>query len=80
LQPPEPLTQPIRGFGAVWRANPAVREALGWAVTGEQPYNGLWQVFEGGVMLSGSDGAIYALALDSAAPTAIGAHFGALPQ
>jgi hypothetical protein len=80
LQPPEPLTQPIRGFGAVWRANPAVREALGWAVTGEQPYNGLWQVFEGGVMLSGGDGAIYALALDSAAPTAIGAHFGALPQ
>ena len=80
LQPPEPLTQPIRGFGAVWRANPAVREALGWAVTGEQPYNGLWQVFEGGVMLSGSDGAIYALALDSTAPTAIGAHFGALPQ
>ncbi len=80
LQPPEPLMQPVRGFGAVWRANPAVREALGWAVTGEQPYNGLWQVFEGGVMLSGGDGAIYALALDSAAPIAIGAHFGALPQ
>jgi hypothetical protein len=80
LQPPEPLMQPIRGFGAVWRANPAVREALGWAVTGEQPYNGLWQVFEGGVMLSGGDSAIYALALDSAAPTAIGAHFGALLQ
>ena len=41
---------------------------------------GLAQMLKGGVMLSGSDGAIYALALDSAAPTAIGAHFGALLQ
>lgn len=80
LQPPPPLLQPIRGFGAVWRANPAVREALGWALAEEQPYNGLWQVFEGGVMLVGSDGAVYALALEVNAPTAIGGHFGALPQ
>lgn len=80
LQPPEPLLQPIRGFGAVWRANPAVREALGWATSGEQPYNGLWQLFEGGAIFSGADGAIYALAIDVNAPTAIGVHFGALPQ
>lgn len=80
LQPPAPLLQPIRGFGAVWRANPAVREALGWALSEEQPYNGMWQVFEGGVMLIGGDGAVYALALNANAPTAIGAHFGSLPQ
>ncbi|PJF37167.1 MAG: hypothetical protein CUN49_01745 [Candidatus Thermofonsia Clade 1 bacterium] len=78
LQPPEPLLQPIRGFGAIWRANPAVREALGWAVAAEQPYNGLWQVFEGGLMLSGNDGTVYAVAVDTNAPTAIGVHFGAL--
>ncbi|MCS6872728.1 MAG: hypothetical protein NZ571_14875 [Anaerolineae bacterium] len=80
IQPPEPLLQPIRGFGAVWRANPAVREALGWAVAPEQPYSGLWQVFEGGAMLVSSDGTVYALGVDVNAPTAIGAHFGALPQ
>lgn len=80
LQPPEPLLQPIRGFGAIWRANSAVREALGWALSAEQPYNGLWQPFEGGAMLVGGDGAVYALAVDINAPTSIGAHFGALPQ
>lgn len=33
--PPTGLIEPIRGFGKVWRLNPDVRAALGWAVTGE---------------------------------------------
>ncbi len=80
LQPPENLFQPVRGFGAIWRANPAVRDGLGWAVAGEQPYNSLWQPFEGGVMFIGGDGAVYAVLVNDGASTAIGSHFGALPQ
>jgi hypothetical protein len=33
--PPTGLIEPIRGFGKVWRLNPDVRAALGWATTGE---------------------------------------------
>jgi hypothetical protein len=33
--PPPGRIEPIRGFGKVWRSNPDVRAALGWAVTGE---------------------------------------------
>ncbi len=35
LVPPEGLIQPHRGFGKVWRAQPTIREALGWATTPE---------------------------------------------
>ncbi|PJF41056.1 MAG: hypothetical protein CUN54_02835 [Phototrophicales bacterium] len=35
IQPPEGLLQPMRGFGKLWRENPELREALGWAVTPE---------------------------------------------
>lgn len=57
-----------------------MRDGLGWAVAGEQPYNSLWQAFEGGVMFIGGDGAVYAVLVNDGAPTAIGSHFGALPQ
>jgi hypothetical protein len=33
--PPAGLIEPIRGFGKVWRTNPEVRAALGWAITNE---------------------------------------------
>lgn len=33
--PPPGLIEPIRGFGKVWRENPDVRAALGYAVAGE---------------------------------------------
>jgi len=36
--PPAGKQQPVRGFGLVWRANPGVREALGWALDKEQGY------------------------------------------
>ncbi len=29
---PEEFQQPVRGFGKLWRENPEVREALGWAL------------------------------------------------
>ncbi|MAS33211.1 MAG: hypothetical protein CL610_04340 [Anaerolineaceae bacterium] len=35
LTPPDGFEQPERGFGKLWRENPEIREALGWAVTPE---------------------------------------------
>ncbi len=35
---PEGLLQPKRGFGKVWREQPAVREAIGWGLEYELPY------------------------------------------
>jgi hypothetical protein len=35
LAPPDGLYQPVRGFGKVWREQPEVREALGWATSPE---------------------------------------------
>lgn len=35
ITPPEGRTQPVRGFGKVWRDNAAVREALGWPLAPE---------------------------------------------
>lgn len=46
--PPLGLLEPIRGFGKVWRANPAVRSALGWAVTAETGGSATLQFFERG--------------------------------
>jgi hypothetical protein len=38
LTAPEGLIQPERGFGKLWRNNPEVRTALGWAITPEFGY------------------------------------------
>lgn len=35
ILPPEDRFQPIRGFGKLWRENPEVRLAIGWAVGAE---------------------------------------------
>jgi hypothetical protein len=35
LIPPEGFSQPTRGFGKLWRENPDIRDALGWAITPE---------------------------------------------
>lgn len=35
IVPPEGLFQPERGFGKLWRENPEVQEALGWALEPE---------------------------------------------
>lgn len=49
--PPSGLIRPVRGFGRVWQAFPAVREALGWATTPEVGFTGVLQRFEGGTLL-----------------------------
>jgi hypothetical protein len=69
---PGGLLQPVRGFGLVWRSNPAIREALGWAALPEAQYNGYWQDFERGAMFVGNNNLIYALF------TAEGQHSGPL--
>lgn len=53
--PPPGLSQPVRGFGKVWRTNPTVRDRLGWAVEPEAPYDGVLQA----VGFSDSPTAIY---------------------
>lgn len=42
LAPPG-LSQPIRGFGKVWRVHPNVRERLGWGLAPETGYRANWQ-------------------------------------
>lgn len=49
--PPSGLFQPRRGFGKVWRNNPAVRSTLGWALREERGFHGAAQSFNGGTML-----------------------------
>jgi hypothetical protein len=46
--PPPNLIEPRRGFGKVWRSNPDVRAALGWAITGERLDTSSYQRFDRG--------------------------------
>jgi serine/threonine-protein kinase len=49
--PPAGLLEPIRGFGKVWRTVAGVRDALGWARTGETGGTAVMQDFVTGRML-----------------------------
>jgi photosystem II stability/assembly factor-like uncharacterized protein len=60
LRAPENRLQPVRGFGKVWRDQPAVRAALGWATARESGITAQVQPFERGVLIWAS-GLIYAL-------------------
>jgi hypothetical protein len=51
-QPPSGRYEPVRGFGKIWRENPDVRAALGWALQTEQGTEGRIQLFEGGEMIA----------------------------
>ncbi len=46
--PPDNLIEPKRGFGKVWREQPGVREAVGWAISAERPTQALVQRFQNG--------------------------------
>lgn len=46
-------SQPIRGFGKIWRENPDVREALGWALTSETMHTTRWDYISSGTMEDG---------------------------
>ncbi|MHB8645162.1 MAG: hypothetical protein ACYDAR_05170, partial [Thermomicrobiales bacterium] len=49
---PRPNTYaPKRGFGKVWRENPVVPQALGYATADEQPYIGAVQFFARGLLI-----------------------------
>ena len=50
IVPPAGYYQPKRGFGKVWRDNPAVRNGLGWATTDERGFHASAQRFEHGTM------------------------------
>lgn len=51
ITPPAGRSQPVRGFGKLWRNEPAVRAALGWASEAERGVTGLVQQFATGFML-----------------------------
>jgi hypothetical protein len=50
--PPNGLLEPVRGFGEVWRNNPDVRSALGWATAAEIGATSTLQAFERGRVIS----------------------------
>lgn len=49
--PPPGLVAPVRGFLKVWSQNPAVRDALGWAVAPEAGAQASLQRFANGLMI-----------------------------
>ncbi len=49
--PPEGLSEPVLGFGKVWREQEGVRDALGWAITPDTPGVGRYQMFQRGDMV-----------------------------
>ncbi len=65
IVPPAGYFQPKRGFGKVWRDNPAVRNGLGWATTDERGFHGSVQRFERGMMFWSDTRGILALVGDN---------------
>lgn len=54
LEPPsEDLIQPRRGFGKIWRNNPDLQEALGWAITPEFELTSNYTYIAGGTIENG---------------------------
>lgn len=52
IVPPEELYQPERGFGKLWRENPDVREALGWALEPELGHTTRYEYHAGGKVVN----------------------------
>jgi hypothetical protein len=50
-QPPTGFYEPVLGFGKVWREQPGVRDAVGWATSEETYGKGRDQMFEHGIMM-----------------------------
>ncbi|MFP4324290.1 MAG: hypothetical protein ACLFTK_17675, partial [Anaerolineales bacterium] len=45
--------QPVRGFGAIWRNNDDLREALGWAIVPETLHTTIYRYNAGGEIVDG---------------------------
>ena len=75
LTPPPGKLEPKRGFGKIWRDEPGVRDALGWATMPERGDRATLQFFDHGVMiwLHGTD-FVYTLVSSSDAATAAGRY------
>ncbi len=43
LNAPPGMQQPVRGFGLIWRSNQRVQDRLGWAISPEIPFDGMFQ-------------------------------------
>lgn len=79
MSPPAGMTMPVRGFGKVWKNNGFVRDALGWATSGEEGMQSTWLQFDNGWMMTGPDGRpVYALVPLDAPPYTNGLHSGPL--
>ena len=52
IVPPEGKYQPERGFGKLWRENPEVREAIGWALEVELGHTTSYEYHAGGEVKS----------------------------
>lgn len=50
LKPPAGLYEPQRGFGKIWREQPGIRDAVGWALETERAVTVSYQVFDQGTM------------------------------
>ncbi|MDE2749397.1 MAG: hypothetical protein OXI34_10560 [Chloroflexota bacterium] len=48
ILPPEGRFQPIRGFGKLWRENPEIRQAIGWALDAELGHTTTYEYHHGG--------------------------------
>lgn len=48
LEPPEDRLQPKRGFGKLWRENPEVKAAVGWALDAELGHTTRYEYHPGG--------------------------------
>lgn len=55
IEAPEGLYQPIRGFGQLWRENPEVREALGWALEPEVGFVTDYEYHAGGEVTAANE-------------------------
>lgn len=55
IVPPEGLFQPERGFGKLWRENPEVREAVGWALEDELGHTTRYEYHAGGEVVENDD-------------------------
>jgi serine/threonine-protein kinase len=52
IVPPGGFMQPVRGFGLVWREQPGVRDALGWATASEVSFDSTFQPFERALLVA----------------------------